>query len=209
MAEIIPFDEIVAITGHRLYPDRSALISGLDDLHAREYIFGGARGVDSDALEYIGRTQPRSIRTVVVPNRLSDQPRLTQSITRRYATNVVELKNTGLNRYRLRNQYMVDRATHVRAFYDFRGRGGTFNTIQYAKSKGKNLTVWPMQNLNKDEILAMNETKFRGWMKNMRGWRIPLAAIKSIIQAYFQMRNLQIPPDIVIQLGQWKLNVWW
>ncbi|MBA7572488.1 hypothetical protein ES708_14268 [subsurface metagenome] len=129
--------DIIAISGHRDYPDRASFLRGLDNLRAREYIFGGARGADSDALYHIARTQPKAIRTVIVPNRAIDQPVSARQITSQHATRVIELKNTGAGRFQIRNRAMVDRSTHLRAFYDFRGSGGTLNTIEYARSKGK------------------------------------------------------------------------
>ena len=173
--------DVIGITGHRNYPDRAALIRGLDNLQAREYVFGGARGVDSDALEYLSRTQPRSVRTVVVPNRAIDQPAYARNMTNKYATQVIELRNTGLNRYQLRNQNIVDRSTHLRAFYDFRGRGGTFNTINYARSKGKAFDVWPVQSYDERKLMAMSRSEAVDWIKQMKGLKVNLIAIKGIV----------------------------
>ena len=174
-------DDVVAITGHRVYPDRAAIFRGLDRLHAREYLFGGARGVDSDALEYISRTQPHSVRTVVVPNRVVDQPRSSQVVIRRNATRVIELRNTGADRYMIRNRYMVDHSRRTTAFYDFRGRGGTYNTIQYARSKGKLDVVNPLREFNFDEFRSMSRERFGNWVKEMKGLRVNLSSIKMII----------------------------
>ena len=171
----------IAITGHREYPDRSALFNGLDRLRAREYFFGGARGVDSDALQYIARTQPRSIRTVVVPNRVLDQPVQARAMIQRHATRVIELRNTGADRYMVRNRFMVDRSTRVHAFYDFRGRGGTYNTIEYARSIGRNVTVQPMISFNIDRYTSMTRPQFNAWVKSMRRHRVGLSSLKKIL----------------------------
>ena len=171
----------IAITGHREYPDRSALFRGLDRFRAREYFFGGARGVDSDALQYIAQQQPRSIRTVVVPNRLIDQPVSTQVITKRYASRVIELRNSGADRYMIRNRFMVDRATRVQAFYDFRGSGGTFNTIEYAKSTGRPVTIEPMISFNIDGYTSMSRPQFNAWVKNVRSHRVGLSSLKKLL----------------------------
>ena len=37
--------------------------------------------------------------------------------------------------YQKRNEWMVDHATHVLAYYSGKGRGGTYNCLQYAKKK--------------------------------------------------------------------------
>ncbi len=171
----------IAITGHRVYPDRSALFSGLDRFRAREYYFGGARGVDSDALQYIARTQPNSIRTVVVPNRVIDQPTGARAVIRANATRVIELRNTGADRYMIRNRFMVDRATRLQAFYDYRGRGGTYNTIEYANSIGRNVTIQPMISFNIDSYTSMTRPQFNAWVKIMRKHRVSLSSLKRIL----------------------------
>jgi len=176
--------DVIAITGHRIYPDPGNLYRGLDRLKAREYLFGGARGVDTDGLKYIARTQPGSIRTVVVPNRVIDQPLISQEAIRSHASRVIELKHTGADRYQLRNKYLVDHSKHLRAFYDFRGRGGTLNTIDYARSSGKSFDVYPLNRFDKNEIMNMSEDEFRGWVKKMRDHRVHVMAIKGIILEY-------------------------
>lgn len=174
----------VAITGHRVFPDPGGLYRGLDRLRAREYYFGGARGVDTKALQYISRTQPSSIRTVVVPNRLINQPVYARQIIKQHATRLIELKNTGPDRYFIRNRYIIDRSSHLRAFYDFRGKGGTLQGIEHARRTGKSFDVWPLQKFDKNEIMAMSENRFKHWMHTMRGLRVKLASIKGIIIQY-------------------------
>lgn len=181
MPEAPTVSDIIAITGHRDYPDRGAFFRGLDNIRAREYVFGGARGADSDALEYISRTQPGSVRTVVVPNRVIDQPIYTRAIIKNNATRVIELKNTGLDRFMIRNRNMVDRSTHVRAFYDFRGSGGTFNTIQYSRSIGKSYDVWPLAQHNEAVIMKKTPGEFGVWFKSMKGFKVNLSSIKALI----------------------------
>ena len=172
---------IVAITGHRDYPDRAALYRGLDRMSARHYYFGGARGVDSDALRYIARTQPHSVRTVVVPNRLINQPASARAQIKRYATNVIELKNKGPDRYMIRNRYMVNHSNRTDAFYDFRGRGGTYNTIEYAREKGKLGTVNSLREFKVDEFKGMSKDKFHSTLKQMKRYKVNLSAIKMLI----------------------------
>lgn len=172
---------IIAITGHRDYPDRAALYGGLDDMKADHYYFGGARGIDSDALEYISRTQPGSERTVVVPNRVIDQSFEAQRIIKQHATNVIELRNTGPDRYMIRNEYMVDKSTEVRAFYDFRGKGGTHNTIEYARLKGKPFTVEPMVDYDYQKYMDMPRPEFDTWFKTMKHYNVRLRSIKGIL----------------------------
>ncbi|MQY79687.1 MAG: hypothetical protein GH151_10920 [Bacteroidetes bacterium] len=174
-------DQIIAITGHRVYPDRAALYSGLDNLRAQEYYFGGARGIDSDALEYISRTQPRSIRTVVVPNRVIDQPLGAQAIIEKHATRVIELRNTGPDRYMIRNKFMVDNSEKTVAFYDFRGKGGTFNTIEYAKSKGKDLKVYSLRDFTFNEFQGMSKQEFGSLVNTMKNYKVNLSAVKSML----------------------------
>lgn len=174
-------DEIVTITGHRVYPDRAALYRGIDRLHARGYLFGGARGVDSDALKYISRTQNQSTRTVVVPNRLIDQPAYARGIARQHATRIIELKNTGPDRYIIRNKYMVDHSRRVHAFFDFRTRGGTVQTINYARIKGKDVSVTPMREFDVEEIRTMSKPRFQHFVETMKSFKVDLSSIKMII----------------------------
>lgn len=192
MALGLKVSDIIAITGHRDYPDPGALYRGLDNLRAREYVFGGARGVDSRALEHMAKTQPGAVRTVVVPNRVANQPAAARVMIRRHATKVVELRNQGMNRYRLRNEYMVRRSTHVRAFYDFRGRGGTYNTINYSRRIGKSFDVWPMNKFDQAAIMKKSPAEFKGWVNDMRRHRVNLKCIKGLI-LNFILRVLHIP----------------
>lgn len=173
--------DIIAISGHRDYPDRASFFRGLDNLRAREYVFGGARGADSDALEYISKTQPRSVRTVIVPNRAIDQPLSARNITNRHATRVIELRNKGAGRFQIRNRAMVDRSTHLRAFYDFRGKGGTLNTINYAKSKGKSFDTWTLRKYDQAQFMKKSPKEFGTWFNRMRGFNVNLSAIKLLI----------------------------
>ncbi len=173
--------DIIAITGHRDYPDRAALYRGLDQVQARQYYFGGARGVDTDALEYISRTQAGSIRTVVVPNRLIDQPAVARAIIKEYATNIIELKNTGPDRYMIRNRFMVDHSTRVHAFYDFRGKGGTYNTIEYAKSIGRPVDIIPLISYDYDYYERMSIEEFGDFTKRMKENNVNLSSIKGLL----------------------------
>ena len=202
--------DVIAITGHRIYPDPGNLYRGLDRLKAREYLFGGARGVDSDGLKYMARTQPGSIRTVVVPNRVIDQPLISQDAIRAHASRVVELGNSGPGRYQIRNQYLVDKSDHLRAFYDFRGRSGTLNTIEYARSQGKSFDVYPLNAFDKNEVMGMSEVNFRAWMGKLRGNKVLLSAVKGIVVSYMKMTgHTSLPywfPEITG--GQTLENVW-
>jgi len=176
--------EIIAITGHREYPDPAALYRGLNQLKADHYMFGGARGIDSDALEYLARTQPSSIRTVVVPNRLIDQPGEAQVIIKRHATNVIELHNTGPDRYFIRNKYLVDNSTRVQAFYDFREHGGTYQTINYANNRGKPVDIWRLYTSDLNEFLELTETEFWEFLKTMRSSNVNISSVKGLAIQY-------------------------
>lgn len=195
--------DIIAISGHREYPDRAALFRGLDQLKARTYLFGGARGIDTDALEYIGKTQPHSLRTVIVPNRLADQPKLTIPITNKYATSVVELGHTGAGRFMNRNRYLVNHSNHLRAFYDFRKSGGTYNTIEYARNTDRPFSITPMivQDLNKYTVYT--EKEMWEFMNTTQANQVPLSHVKAVITGYFRQRVGYIPADVVVRLQSW------
>ena len=171
----------IAITGNREYEDPAALYRGLDRIGARQYYFGGARGVDTDALRYISETQPESIRTVVVPNTVADQPVEAREAIRQYATNTIELKNSGANRYQLRNQFIVDKSDKTVGFYDYRGRGGTYQTINYARSQGKLLEVNPLIEFNQRDILSKSLIEQEDWVNDMHDLKTNLSSIKGIV----------------------------
>jgi len=192
---------IVAITGHRDYPDRAALYRGLDRMSAKQYYFGGARGVDSDALRHLSRTQPQSIRTVVVPNRLIDQPRSAQIAIKRYATNVIELKNSGPNRYMIRNRYIVDKSNRVNAFYDFRGKGGTYNTIEYARKKGKLGTVTSLKDYNSNEFKNMSKPELHRTLKEMKRYKVDVSGLKMLLLEIIKVIYKETIHDFFLELG--------
>jgi len=200
--------DTVAITGHRDFTDVGSLYRGLDRTNARQYVFGGARGIDSRALEYIGKTRPGSIRTVVVPNRLVDQPAEARAIIRKYSTHTIELKNRGFSRFQLRNNYMVNRSNAVRAFYDHRPTGGTINTIRYAQRVGKPVHVWSIKTVDMNRFNRMSPDKFITWMKEMRGLKVGLQAIKGIVINF--MHNLaggpgmSYIPEIKAEIEIWE-----
>lgn len=178
--------DIIAITGHRDYPDPAAFYKGLDNLRAKEYVFGGARGADTDALKYLARTQPNAARTVVVPNRVMHQPYEARVAIRLHGTKVIELRNTGFNRYQIRNEFMVNRSTHTRGFYDFRGHGGTYNTINYAKSSGKSFDVWTVSKFDQERIMKLNKREFDAWLRNKKDLNVNLESIKRIVTMYLK-----------------------
>lgn len=193
--------DIIAISGHRDYPDRANFFRGLDNLRAREYLFGGARGADSDALQYIARTQPNTIRTVIVPNKAIDQPLSARLITSKHATRVIELRNSHSGRFQIRNRTMVDRSTHLRAFYDFRGSGGTLNTINYAKRKGKSFDTWNLRRYNEAEFMKKSPKEFGAWFRKMRGFKVNLRAVKGLVIRYIKETLKTTVPSFLESLG--------
>ena len=174
----------VAITGHRDFGDTAGLYRGLDQNQANSYMLCGARGVDEKALQYLAETQPRSTRIVVVPNRVIDQPATARAAIGKYSTQVIELKNKGYDRYQVRNRFMVDNSTRVKAFYDLRGSGGTLNTIRYAQSKGKFVEVIYLKPLNIRDIMRKSPKEFVDWMRSGRALKVPLRMFKGIILEY-------------------------
>lgn len=180
MAIGLTYSDIIAITGHRDYGDPAALFRGLDQLRAREYVFGGARGTDTDALNYLAKTQPGVRRTVVVPDRVQHQPAAARRSIGLHADQVIEMRNKGANRYQLRNEYMVRRSTHVRAFYDGRGRGGTYNTIEYARRTGKPLSITDINTRDINEIIERSPEEFKDHLRKLRKHGVRQRAGKNI-----------------------------
>jgi len=140
---------------------------------------------------------------VVVPNRLIDQPAITRAVTRQNATQIIELKNTGLDRFQLRNQYMVDKSTSVRAFYDGRQSGGTYNTIQYARSQGKPVLIWDTKAIEMDEYMRQTEKEFGLRMGSLRDARMNLSPAKIVILAFYKQKYPVLPQYVADELHAW------
>jgi len=197
MAVGLTYSDIIAITGHRDYGDPAALYRGLDQLRANEYLFGGARGTDTDALNYLARTQPGVHRHVVVPNRIVDQPELARRAIGLHADQVTELRNTGPNRYQIRNQYMVNRSTHVRAFYDGRGKGGTYNTIRYAERTGKTVSVTEINSKDVNELLEQTTEEFKEHLRRVRRHGVRQRAGKNIALMFIDGLDPVVSSDVM------------
>ena len=152
---------IVAITGHRkLSPADGALVTArvealIYDVRPAAVIFGGAVGVDTVALaaaqhhrSYGGHTvrAHRSRLVVIVPDVVAAQPHEAREAIRLYADEVVEMRNPikrvdGWAAYYARNEAMVNRATHVLAFWDGDTRTGTGSCVAYAARMGREAWV--------------------------------------------------------------------
>jgi hypothetical protein len=116
--------------------------------------FGGARGGDTEALlaAYNHRIAlERGLRpqlVLVVPDTLKAQPRETWEISE-LADEKIELSqpitsSDGFAAYRKRNQYMVDRAGRVTAFWNEDKRSGTWMAITMAAAQKKAVRVFPV-----------------------------------------------------------------
>ncbi len=152
---------IVAITGSRSVTAADAahverIVETLVyDVRPREIIFGGAVGVDTIALaaaqhhrSYGGHTvrAHHSRLVVIVPDVVFTQPYEAREAIRRYADEVVELRqritrDDGWAAYHARNRTMVDRATHVLGFWNGDPRSGTGACLAYAARIGRPLWV--------------------------------------------------------------------
>ena len=198
------FAGITAFTGHRDYGDPALLYRRLDRLNSRSYMFGGARGIDSDALKYISQTQPGSQRIVVVPNTVQAQPQEARYAIKNYSTKVIELKNTGTNRYFIRNRYMVNNSNRLEAFYDMRKRGGTYQTINYANSKGGIVNVNYLTGTDFQQVLDLPKDQFMETMESLRKQNVNVYQLKGITIQYFRGKGLGVPRDVVQRFRLWE-----
>ena len=196
--------DVIAISGHRDGYARSELFRGLDALRGREYVFGGARGVDTEALEYLGRTQPGARRTVIVPNEVRHQPAEARRAIGQWANEVIELRNTGLGRYQVRNIAMVDRADRLHAFYDFRGRGGTRNAIEYARSVGKDFGVTPVKPLELGSFTERNQADVWERALALDQMHVQKRNAKSILLMMLRMLGLKPSPQLKALFRAWR-----
>lgn len=144
----------VAITANRLLtPDDHGIIFDemmrlMTDGRIESIYFGGAVGGDTVALkaclDVTIMDRPQLI--VVVPNRLADQPKITHEISKK-ADTLVELANPitvsdGWRSYHIRNEYMVDHAERVVAFWNKSTKpSGTAACIRYALKNKKPVDI--------------------------------------------------------------------
>jgi len=148
-------NDVVVITGIReLHPNSRHLVAERVQAVCGEtsvMVFGGALGVDTEALIAAGEYNPHGPpqRVVVVPFTLKHQPNEAQKAIRYFAHVVRELGlPQGRSAYLQRNDVMLERAAAVNqarkndqhslllAFTDGRKTGGTAYTIKEAKKLG-------------------------------------------------------------------------
>ena len=198
------FAGITAFTGHRDYGDPAAVYRRLDELNSRAYMFGGARGIDSDALTYLAQTQPKSKRIVVVPNTIEAQPADARLAINQYATEKIELHNTGKDRYFIRNKYMVINSNRLEAFYDQRQSGGTFQTINFARSRGENVTVNLLDSTDFQPLYDLEEVQFMEAMEKMKQQNVNVYQLKKITIEYFIGKGMSVPAYVVRRFNVWE-----
>lgn len=137
---------VASITGHRDLSEGNrrviwAAMKGLvSNPKVTEIWFGGAKGADNEALKaalhHRGTLSVPKL-VVVVPDHLLHQPRECQLIIER-ADQVIELKNPIMAddryaSYHRRNEFLVDHASVLVAFWDGKPGSGTASTVNYAK----------------------------------------------------------------------------
>jgi uncharacterized phage-like protein YoqJ len=103
--------------------------------------FGGAIGVDSIALQaarHLRRPRHRVIFVVIVPGKLTEQPKFAYQVALRCADKIIELEfpRGAKWAYLRRNDKLLDGAQRLVAFTDGRATGGTAYTIKRAQKSG-------------------------------------------------------------------------
>lgn len=152
--------KIVSVTGHRSLTatDRERVRKGAQALVSNPTIdaiyFGGARGVDTEALKVALelRTEKKPWLVVVVPDTVEAQPYDTRLWTRK-ADEVIELRNLitrddKFASYRIRNQYLVDICMFLVAFFNGDYKSGTGQAVRMAEKDG--LFVYKVPVVGKD-----------------------------------------------------------
>jgi uncharacterized phage-like protein YoqJ len=138
-------DLVVAITGIRdIDPSMTDLVTRtlveMVAAGATEFVFGGALGLDTMALEAACELAVR--RFVIVPFSILEQPRTARIAIETCADHVVELcRPMNPRAWIERNVAMLAAADHVLAFTDGRTTGGTAFMIEKAKERNLPLSV--------------------------------------------------------------------
>ena len=114
------------------------------------FISGGAIGVDMDFAEAVLQAKKQHkdiVLEIAVPCRNQDL-KWSKDDKKRYEKilNSADIVNVLSDRYtsfcmQKRNEYMVNKSDLVLAFWNGVESGGTWNTISYAKSKGKQILI--------------------------------------------------------------------
>lgn len=142
--------KVVAISGCRDYNatvNKELLLQTMAKIYESSdaILFGGALGIDTDALIVCGliaeESEKKTELVVVCPDTALQQPWKAQEAIKKYSTSVVELKNkivpqNGYESFKTRNRYLVDNARMLVAFWD-KESTGTKHAIDYAKQQNK------------------------------------------------------------------------
>lgn len=137
-----PRDGVISIAGSRKFDVRelhlihAAIAEIMSNPFVREIRFGGALGVDTLALREAIRYTRRPRLVVVVPGKLWEQPGYAAGMARA-ADEVIELglPSSVRDRYRKRNQHLVDACSMLWAFWNGDERSGTAMTMRMAAKK--------------------------------------------------------------------------
>lgn len=138
----------VMVTGHRHMTNRKIIAAAvrscaraLGEPHG--WVFGGALGVDTIALEEVTRAGVAAHTIVVLPNTLAHAPVASRAAIEACRPTIIELHMDPSNRasYLRRNDYMLDMSRHVLAFYDGDPRSGTGYTVRRAEQLGLNVIM--------------------------------------------------------------------
>ncbi len=117
------------------------------------FISGGAIGVDMDFADIIlelKKTNPDLQLEIAVPCANQDRkwkmPFKERYKRILYCADKVTVISEFFTRWCMqrRNEYMVDKSDLVVAFWNGTEKGGTFNTIKYARKKNKNIKYLPL-----------------------------------------------------------------
>jgi hypothetical protein len=140
--------QIASVTAHRdlAASDHAVIHKAMQTLVLHPDVdaiyFGGARGGDTVALQaaLYFRTDQRPWLTVVVPDKLKNQPVETHFWTGK-ADEVIELgnpitKTDHFLSYTIRDRYLVDVASYLVAFFNGNPKTGTGKTVRMAEKDG-------------------------------------------------------------------------
>lgn len=194
-------DLSVGIIGPWEYPDRGALFRALDTLRVSQYFLAAEGSFNQDVIIYLGKTQSRSIRNVIIAGNISELVQEEQLVIKKWGTQIIELKLAGDESFRMQKIYIADHSAAVCVFVDEEARLQTEEILMYSRTVGKKIKVFPLVRFDEKDVLLLSKEEFVFWLNSMKEKQIDLQSIKGIILDYIEKNLLMTMKEFMVFLG--------